>query len=220
MHLWHSQQDKWPSPPSSPCTSPRPWRYNFTYYQEKHLNHDHSVQQRLLTVLFLFLRDVHPPLWWSLQTLRRIRSRSAWPSSCSSRCSSSVQPPCGEIWQDSTAWDPSTSQWVCVYWAHVLGKMLLFSMLKKQFHLFTCCCFFQVSMLFLLSPPGCSCTYSCCSSQPQRGTHSTTCTLFQVRTHAHTLTFHNGISCCYTRLSFYGEKPYFCLNYDLSCGSV
>lgn len=73
-------------------------------------------------------------------------------------------------------------------------NMLLISMLKKHFHQFTCCCFFQVSMLFLLSPPGCSCTYSCCSSQPQRGTHSTTCTLFQVNTHTHTLTFHNGIS--------------------------
>lgn len=54
-----------------------------------------------------FFRDARHPLWSNSPTPRRTKSRSAWPSSCSSRCSNSVQLPCGGTSPGSTAWDRS-----------------------------------------------------------------------------------------------------------------
>lgn len=73
------------------------------------------VQYEHMFILLFVFRAAHRPSWWSSQTLRRTRSRSAWPCSCSSRCSSSVLRPCGGTWQDWAVWGHSILQWVCVH---------------------------------------------------------------------------------------------------------
>lgn len=51
----------------------------------------------------------------------------------------------------------------------------------SEVHQFKLCCHFHLNKLFVLSPPGFSSIYNCCSSQPLRGIHSATCILFQVQ---------------------------------------